>query len=623
MSTNNVLNKTFALLILIVAVLSLIFPSIARAIFGLLLVLFIPGYISTHAFFKKGDIDIIERIALSIGLSISFVVLTVMFSNLYLKIPITTQTIIIEIAGICLLFASITQAKKSPSIMGIYSKTINILTLKTRNPKKTLTRLAVTTLILLLLINFTYSLFLERPGMRSQNANQEYIVYDMSDMTGNTVKGIRISRPFTIDFENDLIFLGYDISPGLKRGEKAGINYYFQSKKDTRIDGLTVVTDFMAKKPVFQHQFSFPKIELKKGQIISIRNTITIPKVIDSAAYTMRISLMEEYTPIKTEDPNEVGTVYIPYYFDELYNQSMEVDAFYNMKKTTQANIAITNPSVYVFDSKIAFLGYDLSASSASQGSNFEITYYWKSLDTVAIDYTVFVHMTDPAGKIIFQQDHRPPTPTTKWSKGQIISEKYDVLVPANINDSTYLIRFGLYDQSTGKRMALTGKSIRDNAPYLGGITIRKKQLQDYYNQDMPVKIINMTDNTKKYATNVKIPNPVLIDYDPLVILGYELGELHTGKTTVITYYIKAEDVVANYTIRTLITETDGPGIISFETQIPDTRKGDTIALIIPVHIPENYGSGDSIFAFTVKDIDTGEYLKSLGTPLRHIAIKD
>lgn len=60
-----------------------------RAVVGFLLVLFVPGYAATWALFPDDkEIDWIERIALSIGLSISLVVLTVYVMNLALGIKI-------------------------------------------------------------------------------------------------------------------------------------------------------------------------------------------------------------------------------------------------------------------------------------------------------------------------------------------------------------------------------------------------------------------------------------------------------------------------------------------------------------------------------------------------------
>jgi len=82
--------------------------------------------------------------------------------------------------------------------------------------------------------------------------------------------------------------------------------------------------------------------------------------------------------------------------------------------------------------------------------------------------------MTDDRGNIKFQQDHALPLKTSQWNAGNVIAEKYDVTVPENIGEGTYLIRFGLYDPSTGERMQLERSWYRDNAAYLGKISVRK-----------------------------------------------------------------------------------------------------------------------------------------------------
>jgi uncharacterized membrane protein len=61
-----------------------------RAFLGFAYVLFLPGYVVVRCFFN--DVDAIEKAALSFGLSIALVILSIMFSNLVLKIPITALT---------------------------------------------------------------------------------------------------------------------------------------------------------------------------------------------------------------------------------------------------------------------------------------------------------------------------------------------------------------------------------------------------------------------------------------------------------------------------------------------------------------------------------------------------
>ncbi len=59
---------------LLVVISFLIVPDAARMVLGLVLVLFIPGFAMVYALFQDDEIDDIERIALSFGLSICIVV---------------------------------------------------------------------------------------------------------------------------------------------------------------------------------------------------------------------------------------------------------------------------------------------------------------------------------------------------------------------------------------------------------------------------------------------------------------------------------------------------------------------------------------------------------------------
>ena len=47
-------------------------------------------------------------------------------------------------------------------------------------------------------------------------------------------------------------------------------------------------------------------------------------------------------------------------------------------------------------------------AFSKMDKDKLHITYYWKSLDMVDEDYTIFVHFLNESGQIIFQHDHQP-----------------------------------------------------------------------------------------------------------------------------------------------------------------------------------------------------------------------
>jgi len=63
--------------------------SVIRALLGFILIFFLPGFAWTLVFFKGKQINVIERIALSFGLSIASVTLSIFALNLLFGIRIT------------------------------------------------------------------------------------------------------------------------------------------------------------------------------------------------------------------------------------------------------------------------------------------------------------------------------------------------------------------------------------------------------------------------------------------------------------------------------------------------------------------------------------------------------
>ena len=74
-----------------------------RIIAGSVYVLFLPGFILTYVFFRRREIDTIERIALSFGLSIAVVPLAIFSLNQVFNMSITTFSSVAVIGGIIVL----------------------------------------------------------------------------------------------------------------------------------------------------------------------------------------------------------------------------------------------------------------------------------------------------------------------------------------------------------------------------------------------------------------------------------------------------------------------------------------------------------------------------------------
>jgi len=75
--------------------------STIRAVVGFILVFFVPGFVWTLVFFRQ--INIIERIALSFGLSIAVVTLSIFLLNILIGIRITGFNSVLVIIAVTII----------------------------------------------------------------------------------------------------------------------------------------------------------------------------------------------------------------------------------------------------------------------------------------------------------------------------------------------------------------------------------------------------------------------------------------------------------------------------------------------------------------------------------------
>ena len=82
-----------------------------RVLIALPLVLFLPGYAWSRVFFGRGEVDALERVALSFGLSIAIVPLAVFFLN-KAGMPITAVNSLLTIFALILIGLVLERVKR-------------------------------------------------------------------------------------------------------------------------------------------------------------------------------------------------------------------------------------------------------------------------------------------------------------------------------------------------------------------------------------------------------------------------------------------------------------------------------------------------------------------------------
>ena len=84
----------------------------------------------------------------------------------------------------------------------------------------------------------------------------------------------------------------------------------------------------------------------------------------------------------------------------------------------------------------------------------------------------VFVHIVDTDEKLMWTDDHDPPTPTTAWKPGQTIEYVRTVFVPVRPYIGGASIHMGLYSPATQRRLTLAGQDTGQHAYNVASLEI-------------------------------------------------------------------------------------------------------------------------------------------------------
>jgi len=127
----------------------------------------------------------------------------------------------------------------------------------------------------------------------------------------------------------------------------------------------------------------------------------------------------------------------------------------------------------------VQLLGYDLTTDRLKPGDTLQLILYWQALNKMETNFTVFTHLLDENNRIWGQKDNRPVNntyPTTEWIKGEIVVDRYDIIVDGDAPPGEYTLEIGIYDLATSERVPILHAQgqVKDNAITLGHLWIGK-----------------------------------------------------------------------------------------------------------------------------------------------------
>ena len=130
------------------------------------------------------------------------------------------------------------------------------------------------------------------------------------------------------------------------------------------------------------------------------------------------------------------------------------------------------------FDDVLTFLGYRIHPNGVEAGTSLQVTLWWRAPHLMDRDYTLFIHMIGPDGRIWAQQDRllqHGDYPTSMWLPGETVKSEYELQLPADAPPGEYTLKMGIYYWETGERLPVwdgEGQRAPDDAVLLQSITL-------------------------------------------------------------------------------------------------------------------------------------------------------
>ncbi len=257
-----------------------------------------------------------------------------------------------------------------------------------------------------------------------------------------------MQHPLDATVENKIAILGYDLDRDAARvGETLHLTLYLQALQ--KLDEYYMPFVHLA-----QHWYRFTTDSRfltpfwEPGQVVAERYDITIPFGTEAGEYPLGLGITslsrgQDLSLSSGGTTIELTTVRV---------EAGQIQPPSDLIKKALAN----------FDSKILLEKARTKPTIAHPGQALYVTLYWRALQPVEETYTVFVHVIDSSNRIWGQKDFTSlggSYPTflwiPKWLEGQVIDDRYTVVLDPQTPPGEYWIEVGMYGIATIKRVPI------------------------------------------------------------------------------------------------------------------------------------------------------------------------
>jgi len=251
--------------------------------------------------------------------------------------------------------------------------------------------------------------------------------------------------PLDTTAEDRIALLGYDLDRQVARvGETLHLTLYLQALQ--KLDEYYMPFVHLAHWYRFTTDSRFLTPFWVAGEVVAERYDITIP-----------------FGTAPGEYPLELGITSLSRGQDlPLSSGGTTIELAKVRVEEGQIQPPFTKNALANFDSRILLEKARTKPTIVRPGGTLDVTLYWRALQPVEECYTVFVHVIDASNRIWGQKDFTPLGGSypaflwiPKWLEGQVIDDRYTVVLDPQTPPGEYWIEVGMYGIATIRRVPI------------------------------------------------------------------------------------------------------------------------------------------------------------------------
>lgn len=264
-----------------------------------------------------------------------------------------------------------------------------------------------------------------------------------------------LEHPLNISLGHQVTLLGYEAaSASVVAGEPFDLTVYWQP--EARLNGdyhlfyglfdgqgrLWVQGDETPIGPLYRPS------RWAAGEVVRHPIRLPVPIGTPPGEYTFQVGLYDPRTGqwLEVEDPGRA-----------VQGVRVGLGAVQVMKPASWPELPAMQHRMRVnFSNQVELLGYNLPVRRAVPGQAIPLDLFWRSRKDALEDYIVFMELRDGGGHVLAAQESAPVDgryPTSLWARGEVVRDRRELVIAANVPSGEYRLVVGLYHAASGERL--------------------------------------------------------------------------------------------------------------------------------------------------------------------------